>query len=126
MRLKNLETYSRAQTLRKSMTDAERVLWYKLRGRRFARKKFVRQFPVGPYYADFCCRQAMLIIEADGSQHVDSEYDLRRDTFLVAQGYRVLRFWNGDILNDIESIGETIAAALDGRLESYERYKLKG
>ena len=123
MRTADIPASARAQPLRKSMTDAERKLRCALRDRRFGGKKFVRQFPVGPYYADYCCRSDKLIVEADGSQHADSDYDQRRDAFLVAQGYRVLRFWNHDILNDIDSICETIAAALENRLESYERYK---
>ncbi len=123
MRTADISTSARAQSLRKPMTDAERKLWFALRGRRFSGKKFVRQFPIGPYFADYCCRSDKLIVEADGSQHADSHHDQRRDAFLVAQGYRVLRFWNNDILNDIDSIRETIAAALENRLEVYDRYK---
>jgi very-short-patch-repair endonuclease len=125
MRTKDLPTHAFAQSQRKSMSDAEKSLWRKLRGRRFAGHKFIRQFSIGPYFADFCCRKAMLIVEADGSQHSQSEYDARRDAYLVEQGYRVLRFWNGDILTDGEMIDDTIIAALEGQLEPYERYKVK-
>ena len=125
MRTKNIPVHAFAQAQRRSMGEAEQRLWTKLRGRRFASHKFVRQFPIGPYFADFCCRKAKLIVEADGAQHSESEHDERRDAYLLAQGYRVLRFWNGDILTDGEMIDDTILAALDGRLEAYERYKIK-
>jgi very-short-patch-repair endonuclease len=106
------------------MTDAERKLWYLVRARRLAGWKFIRQFPIGPYFADFCCREANLIIEADGSHHAESVRDTIRDNFLLTQGYRVLRFWNHDILNDIDMVRETVLAALENRLEPYERYKI--
>lgn len=106
------------------MTDAERKLWYLLRARRCGGWKFVRQFPVGPYFADYCCREACLIVEADGSQHAGNAHDEARDAFLLSQGYRVLRFWNHDILQDIDMVRETVFAALENRLEPYERYKM--
>jgi len=65
----------------------------------------------------------MLVVEADGSQHAETTHDRVRDEFLLQQGYRVLRFWNHDILNDLDMIRETIIAALEDRLEPYERYK---
>ena len=114
---------AQARAFRKSMTDAERKLWYLLRNRRLAGYKFIRQFPAGPYFADFCCRERMLVVEADGSQHAETTHDRVRDEFLLQQGYRVLRFWNHDILNDLDMIRETIIAALEDRLEPYERYK---
>ena len=78
--------------------------------------KFSRQVPLGPYYADFVCRQAKLVIELDGSQHVDSGYDKCHDEFMRASGYSVLRFWSGDALKNIGAVCETILAVLDGRL----------
>lgn len=74
--------------------------------------KFRRQVPLGPYIADFVCFGSRLIIEADGGQHTDQvEYDARRTTYLEAQGFRVLRFWNMDILNDTDAVIDAIAIA---------------
>ena len=70
----------------------------------------MRQAPVGPYYADFACRARKLIVEVDGSQHVDSAYDDKRDAILIALGYRVLRLWNADVLGSIDDVCETIVA----------------
>jgi len=123
MRTTDLPTTARAQSLRAVPTDAERKLWLRLRDRRLNGAKFVRQAPVGPYFADFACRASKLIVELDGSQHVDSAYDAKRDAFLAAQGYAVLRFWNADVLVAIDGVCETILAALDGRLEPFERFK---
>ena len=114
----------RARSMRSTMTDAERRLWHKLRDRRLSGHKFVRQFPVGPYFADFACREAHLIIELDGSQHIDSAHDQRRDAFLLEQGYRVLRFWNNDALTEMDVVCETILAAIDNRLAPFDRYKV--
>jgi very-short-patch-repair endonuclease len=123
MRTRDIPTTARAQRLRAAHTDAERKLWHRLRDRRLSEAKFVRQAPVGPYFADFACREAKLIVELDGSQHVDSAHDAARDAFLLSQGYSVLRFWNDDALRAIDSVCETILAALEGRLEPFERYK---
>ena len=114
-----------ARSLRRAMTEAERQLWYKLRDRRLGGFKFVRQHPVGPFFADFCYRDGKLIVELDGSQHAESKRDARRNAYLLSQGYRVLRFWNQDVSADIDSVCETILAAADGRLEPYERYMTK-
>lgn len=73
--------------------------------------KFVRQLPVGPYLADLACREAALIVELDGSQHLDSQHDAVRDKFLTEQGYSVLRFWNGDVLRHPHGVAEQILAA---------------
>ncbi len=83
----------------------------------------MRQAPVGPYYADFVCRACKLVIELDGSQHADSAYDDKRDAVLIALGYRVLRFWNADVLGSIDDVCETIVAAVEGRLAQFERFK---
>lgn len=112
-----------ARRLRREMTEVERQLWYKLRDRRLGGHKFVRQMPIGPYVADFCCREARLVVELDGAQHAASERDGRRDSYLVGQGYGVLRFWNQEVMGGIDDVCETILAALDGRLDNYERYR---
>ena len=94
------------------MTDAERKLWMQLRDRRMAGFKFVRQEPIGPYIADFCCREARLIIELDGSQHAASRRDDVRDAALRDAGYSVLRFWNHEALQHMQSVLDTIYARL--------------
>ncbi|MGU3340435.1 endonuclease domain-containing protein [Methylobacterium mesophilicum] len=98
--------------LRLVQTEAERRLWYRLRDRRLAGFKFVRQESIGRYVADFCCREARLIVEIDGSQHADNVRDRIRDEWLAAQGYHVLRFWNPEIADNIGAVLDTILAAL--------------
>jgi len=102
----------RSRSLRRSETEAEHVLWQFLRNRQLVGHKFVRQFPVGPYFADFACREAALIIELDGSQHVGSVTDVARTAFLNGEGYSVLRFWNNDVLTNLQGVAESILAAL--------------
>ena len=116
---------SRARSLRRDVTDVERWLWHRLRGRRLGGHKFVRQIPVGPFFADFACRDARLIVELDGSQHAGSASDERRDRYLMEQGFRVLRFWNGEVAGNLDAVCETIVAALEGWLEAYDRYKVR-
>lgn len=101
-----------AKGMRHAPTEAEARLWSLLRGRRFASYKFRRQMPCGPYIADFVCLSAKLIIEADGSQHADDIRDLTRDGYFKTQGFRVLRFWNNEILAQPDPVMETIWAAL--------------
>ncbi|WP_448115143.1 endonuclease domain-containing protein [Mesorhizobium amorphae] len=107
---------ARARELRHGGNVAEAALWNELKAKKLGGHKFSRQVPLGPYYADFVCRQAKLVIELDGSQHVDSDYDTRRDEFMRASGYSVLRFWSADALKNIGAVRETILAVLDGRL----------
>ena len=83
----------------------------------------MRQHPAGPYYADFDCRACKLVVELDGSQHAESAYDDKRDAILAALGYRVLRFWNAEVMGSIDDVCETIVAALEGRLAAFERFK---
>jgi len=123
MRTRDLPTTARAQELRSVPTEAERKLWHRLRDRRLNGAKFVRQAPVGPYFADFAYRESTLIVELDGSQHAESPHDEKRDAFLISQGYSVLRFWNGDVMRAIDNVCETILAALEGKLEPFERFK---
>ena len=102
----------RAKALRREMTEAETKLWRILRAKRLDAFKFRRQQPIGPFIADFVCQAASLIVEADGSQHADSEADARRTAWLEERGYNVLRFWNGDILKHPDDIAAHIYAAL--------------
>jgi very-short-patch-repair endonuclease len=112
-----------ARDLRKAPTQAERVLWQRVRRRQLAGFKFRRQHSVGPYICDFACLEAFIVIELDGSQHAEqSDYDNRRDMFLRSHGFRVLCFWNNDVLARTEVVIETIHEALhrtelDGRLD---------
>ena len=102
----------RARGLRQMRTEPEARLWSRLRDRRLGGFKVVRQCPVGPYVADFACREAKLVIELDGGQHADSARDRRRDAWLSSQAYRVLRFWNGEVTSNLPGVLETILAAL--------------
>ena len=95
------------------MTDAERILWRELRRGKIRGTRFRRQVPIGIYIADFACLQSRLIIELDGSQHLrQTLYDERRTAFLEAQDFRVLRFWNGHVFDELEAVIETIACAV--------------
>ena len=102
----------RAKLMRSSPTKAEHRLWQILRGRRFAGHKFKRQLPIDDYIVDFACLAARLIVETDGSQHLENPYDERRDSYLRSQGFRVLRFWNNDIFDHEEGVTQRISDAL--------------
>ncbi|SDU07575.1 endonuclease domain-containing protein [Halopseudomonas salegens] len=106
-----------AKQLRRQMTDAERVLWYHLRSHRLAGQKFRRQQPLGKYVVDFVHFGARVIVEADGGQHNESPHDVARDEWLQAQGFRVLRFWNNEILLNTQQVLEVIYAAVEGEGE---------
>ncbi len=112
MRAANEMKTERARRLRKAATNAEMALWCRLRSRRLNGYKFVRQEPVGPYTVDFACRDRRLVIEVDGGQHAENTRDVIRDKWLVDHNYRVLRFWNNDVLNNVAGVLETIATAL--------------
>jgi very-short-patch-repair endonuclease len=101
-----------ARALRVAMTDAERRLWACLRGRPLVSYKFRRQHPIGRYIVDFACIEHRLAVEADGGQHCDNEADERRTASLERRGWRVLRFWNTDILTNSEGVQEMILEAL--------------
>ena len=101
-----------AKQLRQNMTDAEQLLWRYLRAHRLNGQKFRRQHPIGPYVVDFVHLGAKLIIEADGGQHNLSEGDAVRDKWLISQGFKVMRFWNSDILNNTDAVLTTILEAL--------------
>jgi len=96
---------ARARAMRRDPSDAEQVLWRHLRARQLAGYKFRRQVVIGRYIVDFVCIDAGLVVEADGGQHAGhAAYDARRSAELAARGYRVLRFWNNEILGDIDSV----------------------
>ena len=100
--------------MRHEPTEAEHRLWLLLRNRRFVDFKFRRQVPIDHFIADFLCFDARLIIELDGSQHAESTYDIHRDAYLRAQGFRIIRIWNNDILNNPDSVLEAVWTALTG------------
>ena len=109
---------SSARRLRGSMTDAEQALWRHLRMRQLAKYKFRRQYPIGPYIADFVCIKAGLIVEVDGGQHADAvAQDEQRSKELGKRGYRVLRFWNNEVLGNIEGVMATIDQELRAGLK---------
>jgi very-short-patch-repair endonuclease len=114
--LRILET-RRARALRRDATSAERLLWKRLQNRALGGFKFVRQAPVGPYIADFLCRQRSLIVEIDGETHssaAEIAHDAMRTTFLESCGYRVIRFNNAQLYENIEAVMDGILAALHG------------
>lgn len=106
----------RSRKLRKTMTDAERKLWFAIRDRRFAGAKFRRQVPIESFIADFCCFELRLIVEVDGGQHNGSRRDVQRDRWFMANGYRTLRFWNNDVLRNLDGVLTQLVAEI-ARLE---------
>lgn len=109
-------TTARARDLRQRDNQSEALLWLELKRRKLGSFKFTRQFPIGPYFADFACRERWLVVEIDGSQHAENTYDRRRDEYMRSLGFSVLRFWNTDVLKRRTAVCDTILAALDGRL----------
>jgi very-short-patch-repair endonuclease len=103
------------------MTDAERKRWFALRDRRFADFKFRRQVPLGPFIGDFVCFKARLVVEVDGSQHAESQYDEQRDRWLAANDFLVKRFWNNDVLTNIEGVLTVLLALLPERTRNSVR-----
>ncbi|CAN5300953.1 endonuclease domain-containing protein [soil metagenome] len=104
--------FARAKGLRRESTDAERAVWRMLRGRALEGRKFRRQVPLGPYIADFACFDPKVVIECDGSQHVDSAYDEERDAWFRREGFKVLRFWSDHVLREPEGVADAILAAV--------------
>jgi very-short-patch-repair endonuclease len=108
----------RARGLRRAQTPAEARLWSKLRNRGLAGHKFVRQGPIGPYIADFLCRERALIVEVDGATHSTDEelaHDARRTRFLEEKGYTVLRVLNTEVMSELDGVLETIFLAFEKR-----------
>jgi very-short-patch-repair endonuclease len=104
----------RARDLRANMTDAERKLWHRLRRRNLSGAYFRRQAPIGPHIADFVCFDRKLIVEVDGGQHSERiDYDEKRSVFLRGEGFRVLRFWNNDVMGNIEGVVAEIVRTLE-------------
>ena len=104
-----------ARKLRKNMTEAEKLFWYHVRDRQLSGYKFRRQLPVGPYVADFACLETKLIVEIDGGQHNGSLGDIKRDADLNTAGFKVARYWNNDVLNNIDGVLSTLTLTLSQR-----------
>ena len=105
---------TQARALRGALTDAEQRLWYYLRNRRFGGYKFRRQVPMGPYIADFVCMSSRLVVEIDGGQHADrAAADARRTRYLEDHGYRVVRFWNNEVTENLDGVLQTLMAELE-------------
>ena len=116
----------RARTLRQNMTEAERRVWQILRSHQIEGYKFRRQVPIGRYIADFVCHETRLIVEIDGGQHDrSSSGEAERSGFLHKEGYRVLRFWNNEVLANLGGVHETIVGEL-GRITPTQPSPIKG
>ncbi len=116
------DSTGKARKLRRASTEAERILWSRLRDRRLGGFRFVRQYPIGPYFADFVCRDRRLVIELDGGQHSGSGRDVVRDRFINRAGYDVLRYWNNDVSGNLDGVLETLLLTLEGRRSPGRRY----
>ena|SRR5438874_2110197 len=104
----------RARELRKNLTDTERFAWYRLRQRQLGGHRFRRQVPLGQYIVDFVCLERRLILEFDGGQHAERvTYDEQRTRWLERQGFRVMRFWNNEVLQEWEAVEQVILEALE-------------
>jgi very-short-patch-repair endonuclease len=112
--MNKLHKHFTAKVLRKNFTDTERLLWKYLRAKQMEGCKFRRQEPIGSYIVDFVCHEKKMVIEVDGGQHsADRERDDERDSWLEGQGYRVLRFWNNEVLTNIKGVLEVIRGYLN-------------
>ena len=104
---------ARAKNLCKDSTDAERLLWSHIRAHRLNGIKFKRQQPLGPYIVDFVCFESKLVVELDGGQHAEARTrDIVREDWIRSQGFHVLRFWNNEVLSNIEGVMQQITAHL--------------
>ena len=113
MRGKDQKRAERARSLRSAPTPAEFALWTRIRGRQLGGFKFVRQEPIDRYYVDFVCRERCLVSELDGGQHSERPEDKQRDNALGALGYRVIRIWNNDVIENIDGVLQTLLSELE-------------
>ncbi len=100
-----------AKQMRRQPTEEEDILWQAIRGRKLEKLKFKRQVPIGNFIVDFVCMEENLIVEVDGFQHAESNYDNKRDDELAERGFTILRFWNDEVRNDLVMVCDTILAA---------------
>ncbi|MCG8359259.1 MAG: DUF559 domain-containing protein [Kiloniellales bacterium] len=114
LRREHAGTAAKARRLRTTMTDAERRLWSRLRRQQLEGYRFRRQVPLGPFVADFACLAEKLVVELDGGQHaIDAAKDRRRDAWLANRNYRVLRFWNHEVMRNIDGVLAEILRCLE-------------
>jgi very-short-patch-repair endonuclease len=113
LRGKNQKHVERARSLRRALTPAKFALWTLIRGRQLGGFKFVRQEPIDRYYVDFVCRERRLIIELDGGQHSERPEDRQRDSELSALGYRVIRIWNNDVIENLDGVLQMLLSELE-------------
>ena len=113
MRGKDQTRTERARSLRRALTPAEFALWARIRGRQLGGFKFVRQEPIGRYYVDFVGRDRRLIVELDGGQHSKRPHDRQRDSELFALGYRVIRIWNNEVVENLDGVLQTLPSELE-------------
>ncbi len=118
-------TTIKARDLRKDPTEAEKALWQKIRDRQLNGFKFKRQYPIGNYVADFICSELFLVLEVDGGQHNESEKDKVRTAFLESKGYEVVRFWNNDVLENIDGVVQSLTRPLSRREREISPYTEK-
>lgn len=117
----------RARALRHAETNAERKFWWHIRNRQLNGLKFRRQVPIGSYIADFVCLEKKLVVELDGDAHATAvDYDRRRDAFLRAKGFRVVRVWNVDVMTNLDGVIEGLLAALNAPTPSPNPLPLRG
>jgi very-short-patch-repair endonuclease len=102
---------AKARTLRNNATQAERILWRAISARKISNIRFNRQVPIGPFICDFAARSIGLVIEVDGGQHIEA-IDANRTRYIETQGYRVIRFWNNDVLGNLDGVIEEIARVI--------------
>ena len=113
MQAQTAKLRDRARRLRHNQTEVEQRLWARLRARQLCGAKFRRQHAISYFIADFCCLEHRLVVELDGGQHaMQTEADRRRSRFLASRGFRVLRFWDNEVMEDIDAVLEQIAEAL--------------
>ena len=115
LRGKDQRRTERARSLRRASTKAELALWTHIRGRQLGGFKFVRQESIGRYYVDFLYRDRHLIVELDGGQHSESTQDRQRDTELCVLGYRVIRIWNNDVIDNLDGVLQMLLSELEKR-----------
>lgn len=109
-----------ARKLRSTLNPAEQSLWSALKARQLGGWKFTRQMPIGPYFADFVCRERCVVVEVDGSQHLEkAAYDRARDEYMIAAGYSIYRVPKGSVLNDRVAVCDSILAVLENRIEDF-------
>ncbi len=105
---------TRARQLRKNSTDAETALWPQLRSRQLCGYRFKRQHPIGNFIVDFVCLESRLVVELDGGQHSElGDYDALRAAYLMDRGFTVIRFWNNQVLNEMDAVKESILLAFN-------------